>query len=156
MSVIKSLSFTSVPKLQNDPIRARRERLVERLREQKELVSNPSIVRTTQRIVRKDGAKTIVEIQQKVRPWWRADEKGQVVFFIRIGWRLLEFEKGKAGVVVGATDAEGGACVRDQYFTQDVGATIYQQLGIPLDVVFTSTDGRPISSWMGKPIAEIV
>jgi len=104
MSVIKSLSFTSVPKIQNDPSRARRERLLERLREQKELVSNPSIVRTTQRIVRKDGAKTIVEIQQKVRPWWRSDEKGQVVFFIRIGWRLLEFEKGKAGVVVGAKE----------------------------------------------------
>jgi hypothetical protein len=104
MSVIKSLSFTSVPKIQNDPSRARRERLVERLREQKELVSNPSIVRTNQRIVRKDGAKTIVEIQQKVRPWWRSDEKGQVVFFIRIGWRLLEFEKGKAGVVVGAKE----------------------------------------------------
>jgi Protein of unknown function (DUF1501) len=62
----------------------------------------------------------------------------------------------KGGVVVGATDAEGGACVRDQYFTQDVGATLYQQLGIPLDVVFTSTDGRPIPSWVGKPIAEIV
>jgi hypothetical protein len=104
MSVIKPLSFTSVPKIQNDPSRARRERLVERLREQKELVSNPSIVRTNQRIVRKDGAKTIVEIQQKVRPWWRSDEKGQVVFFIRIGWRLLEFEKGKAGVVVGAKE----------------------------------------------------
>jgi hypothetical protein len=62
----------------------------------------------------------------------------------------------KPGVVVGATDAEGGACVRDQYFTQDVGATLYQQLGIPLDVVFTSSDGRPINSWVGKPIAEIV
>jgi hypothetical protein len=62
----------------------------------------------------------------------------------------------KAGVVVGATDAEGGTCVRDQYFTQDVGATLYQQLGIPLDVVFTSTDGRPIPSWVGKPIREII
>lgn len=62
----------------------------------------------------------------------------------------------KPGVVVGATDAEGGSCVRDQYFTQDVGATLYQQLGIPLDVVFTSADGRPIPSWVGKPIREIV
>jgi len=62
----------------------------------------------------------------------------------------------KPGVVVGATDAEGGACVRDQYFTQDVGATLYQQLGIPLDMVFATTDGRPIPSWVGKPIAEIV
>jgi len=62
----------------------------------------------------------------------------------------------KPGVVVGATDAEGGACVRDQYFTEDVAATLYQQLGIPLDAVFTTSDGRPTHFWVGKPIAQIV
>lgn len=62
----------------------------------------------------------------------------------------------KSGVVVGATDGEGGTCVRDQYFTEDVAATLYQQLGIPLDTVFTASDGRPIPFWVGKPIREIV
>jgi hypothetical protein len=32
------------------------------------------------------------------------DEKGQVVFFVRIGWKPLEFEKGKAGVVAGTME----------------------------------------------------
>jgi uncharacterized protein (DUF1501 family) len=62
----------------------------------------------------------------------------------------------KPGVVVGATDGEGGFCVRDQYFTEDVAATLYQQLGIPLDTVFTTADGRPVHFWVGKPIKQIV
>ncbi len=62
----------------------------------------------------------------------------------------------RPGVVVGATDAEGGACVRDQYFTEDVAATLYRQLGVPLDTVFTTADGRPVHFWVGKPISQIV
>jgi len=30
--------------------------------------------------------------------------QGQVVFFVRIGWKPLEFEKGKAGVVAGTME----------------------------------------------------
>ena len=104
MSIMKSLTFTAVPKIQNDPARTRRERLVSRLQEQKELVANPSLVRTVQRTVKKDGVRTVVETQQKLRPWWRTDEKGQVIFFVRVGWKLIEFEKGKAGVVAGSME----------------------------------------------------
>lgn len=104
MSFMKSLTLTVIPKIQNDPARTRRERLVSRLQEQKELISNPSLVRTVQRSVKKDGLKTIVETRQKVRPWWRMDEKGQVVFFIPLGWKPIEFEKGKAGVIAGSME----------------------------------------------------
>jgi uncharacterized protein (DUF1501 family) len=62
----------------------------------------------------------------------------------------------KPGVVVGATDGEGGTCVKDQVFTEDVAATIYRQLGIPLDTVFTTSDGRPVHFWVGKPITQLV
>lgn len=62
----------------------------------------------------------------------------------------------KSGVVVGATDAEGGTCARDQYFTEDVAATLYRQLGVPLDTIFRSSDGRPIHFWLGRPIPELV
>jgi hypothetical protein len=72
--------------------------------EQKELISNLSLVRTVHRTVKKDGVRTVVETQQRVRPWWQTDEKGQVVFFVRIGWKLLEFEKGKTGVLAGTTE----------------------------------------------------
>ena len=101
---MKSLSVTAAPKASHDPVRTRRERLVAHLLEQKELISNPSLVRTVQRTVKKDGVRTVVEVQQRVRPWWRTDEKGQVVLFVRIGWMLLEFEKGKTGVLAGAME----------------------------------------------------
>ncbi len=104
MSFMKSLTLTAAPKVNRDPVRNRRERLIARLQEQKELISNPSLVRTVQRTVKRDGVRTVVETQQRVRPWWRMDEKGQVVFFVRIGWMLLEFDKGKTGIVAGSMD----------------------------------------------------
>ena len=104
MSFMKSLTLTAAPNANHDPVRSRRERLVAHLQEQKELTSNPSLVRTTQRTVKKEGIRTVVEVQHRVRPWWRRDEKGQVVLFVRIGWMLLEFEKGKTGVLAGSTE----------------------------------------------------
>ncbi len=35
-----------------------------------------------------------------IRPWWRTDEKGQVVLFAGIGRMLIEFEKGKMGMLI--------------------------------------------------------
>jgi Cu/Ag efflux protein CusF len=35
-------------------------------------------------------------------PWWRTDEKAEVVFFARLGWKPIEFEKVKAGVIAGS------------------------------------------------------
>ncbi len=80
MSFMKSLTLTAAPGVNRDPVRNRRERLIARLQEQKELISNPSLVRTVQRTVKKDGVPTVNETQQKIRPWWHTDE------IVRIGW----------------------------------------------------------------------
>jgi hypothetical protein len=48
------------------------------------------------------------------------------------------------GAVLGRTDDEGGQSTRDEYFTKDIAATIYTKLGIPLDLITTTPDGRPI------------
>jgi hypothetical protein len=48
------------------------------------------------------------------------------------------------GAVLGRTDEEGGQPTRDEYYTQDIAATIYTKLGIPLDLITTTPDGRPI------------
>jgi uncharacterized protein (DUF1501 family) len=58
------------------------------------------------------------------------------------------------GHVLGATDAEGGTVVRDQYLTEDIATTIYSKLGIPPDLVVQSPDDRPIRLIEGKPIKE--
>jgi hypothetical protein len=37
-------------------------------------------------------------------PWWKADASGQVVMSVKFGARPIEFEKGKAGIVVGSKE----------------------------------------------------
>jgi hypothetical protein len=56
------------------------------------------------------------------------------------------------GSVLGATDGEGGVPIRDEYFTRDIGATIYAKLGIPLDLITMTADGRPMLLSDGQPI----
>jgi hypothetical protein len=58
------------------------------------------------------------------------------------------------GTVLGRTDDEGGRPTHDEYRTEDVAATVYSKLGIPLDLVTYSSDGRPIRLNEGRPIRE--
>ena len=58
------------------------------------------------------------------------------------------------GSVLGKTDEEGGVPTRDEYFSEDIAATIYTKLGIPLDLTTTTPDGRPIRLNEGRPIRE--
>ena len=58
------------------------------------------------------------------------------------------------GSVLGKTDDEGGRPVDHEYFTEDVAATIYTKLGIPLDLVTMTPDGRPIRLNEGRVIKE--
>jgi hypothetical protein len=58
------------------------------------------------------------------------------------------------GAVLGRTDEEGGRPTHNEYFTEDVAATIYGKLGIPLDLITHTPDGRPIRLNEGRPIRE--
>ena len=58
------------------------------------------------------------------------------------------------GSVVGRTDAEGGQPIDSPYYPEDVAATIYAKLGIPLDLMLRTPDGRPIRMNEGQPIRE--
>src|SRR5215207_1234339 len=55
MPVLKSLAFTALPKSANDPVLARRAKVVDRLEEQKRLLDDPNLVRTVQRSALVDG-----------------------------------------------------------------------------------------------------
>ena len=74
------------------------------MEDQKSLLKDPAYVRVVQRWKKQDGERVLVERRLPVRPWWRIDEKGQVVFFVRLGWKPIEFEKGKAGIVAGSME----------------------------------------------------
>lgn len=60
------------------------------------------------------------------------------------------------GAVLGATDAQGERPVRNEYRTDDIAATIYHKLGLPLDLVVHSPDGRPVQLIDSAPIREWV
>ena len=60
------------------------------------------------------------------------------------------------GSVIGATDDEGGQPIRNQYFSEDIVATIYHKLGLPLDLHVQAPDGRPVRLIEGNLIREWV
>jgi hypothetical protein len=61
-----------------------------------------------------------------------------------------------AGTLLGATDPQGERVTRNEYSTDDVAATIYTKLGLPLELIVDAPDGRPIRLIEGKPIREWV
>jgi hypothetical protein len=63
----------------------------------------------------------------------------------------------RAGLAVGQTDALGEQPTEAPYYTEDVAATIYDRLGIPLDTTHHTPDGRPIQiNYDGRLIREFV
>ncbi|MFN0055187.1 MAG: DUF1501 domain-containing protein [Planctomycetales bacterium] len=58
------------------------------------------------------------------------------------------------GLVLGATDDEGGFPVSHEYTTEQVVATIYEKIGLPLDTTVQASDGRPIRLIEGEPVRE--
>jgi uncharacterized protein DUF6641 len=104
MPVLKSLSFTTLAKTGNDPVQQRRAKFVAKLEEQKLLLKDPNHVRTVQRWTKVDGQRQATTKQQAVRPWWKTDPAGQVVMSVKFGAKPIEFEKGKAGIVVPSKD----------------------------------------------------
>ncbi|MFO1093352.1 MAG: DUF1501 domain-containing protein [Planctomycetaceae bacterium] len=59
------------------------------------------------------------------------------------------------GAVLGATDDEGSKPISHEYLSENVASTIYQKIGLPLDLVATAPDGRPVQLLEGHgPIKE--
>jgi hypothetical protein len=58
------------------------------------------------------------------------------------------------GAVLGATDDQGERPTRNEYTTDDIAATIYSKLGLPLDLIAHAPDGRPIRLIEGRVIRE--
>ena len=58
------------------------------------------------------------------------------------------------GAVLGATDDQGERPIRNEYRTDDIAATIYSKLGLPLDLTVMTADGRPVLLNEGHVIRE--
>ena len=104
MNTLKSLTFTTVPKIGANPVLDRRAKTMERLEEQKLLLNDPTYKRTVRTSVKKDGERIAVEKQQRVSAWWRSVPNGTYAFFIRAGFEPIEFDKGKTAIAVPSLD----------------------------------------------------
>jgi hypothetical protein len=63
----------------------------------------------------------------------------------------------KTGCVVGETNALAEQPIDAPYFTEDVAATIYDRLGIPLNTTHHTPDGRPVQvNYEGRVIRELI
>ena len=110
MSVLKSLTFIQAPaKLSSDPKLRRRQRLIDRIEQQRKLADDPNFTVTVRRWIKDaNGVKQPVDRQKRIKPWWKTDETGRLVLVLKNGLKTMEIEKGKPGIVVGAqTRLEG-------------------------------------------------
>jgi hypothetical protein len=63
----------------------------------------------------------------------------------------------KTGEVVGSTNPLGEFVIDSPVTPQDLAATIYHALGIPLHTWYRSQDGRPIELVpTGKPVSQLI
>lgn len=103
--ILKTLTFTEAPaNAGRDPVLARRQKLVDRLEEQINLVKNPNFAPKVKRwITDEAGNRKLTETTKRVTPWWLTDQKGDVYLTVKSGLKRLEFEKGKSAIKVGAS-----------------------------------------------------
>jgi hypothetical protein len=87
MTALKSLTFTTLPKIGANRVMDRRAKIIERLEEQKQLLSNPNYRRLVRTSEKKDGKRVPVEKQQRVLPWWRSVQNGNLRIFYSRGFQ---------------------------------------------------------------------
>ena len=104
MSALRSLTFTTIPKIGANPTFDRRRKIVALLEEQKLLLKDSNYTGRVRTWVKKDGQLTPVDKQQRVLPWWRVNADGSYVLFVRSGSKAIEFEKGKNVIAVPSFD----------------------------------------------------
>ncbi len=104
-SILKSLTFVPQPKINSDPLIIKRERIVSRLEDQKRLLADPTFVRRVKRWERREsGEKVLIEKPLRTSKWWQTDQNGTCLLTVKLGSKRIEFEKGKAAIVVPSID----------------------------------------------------
>jgi hypothetical protein len=105
MKVLKSLTFGVMNRGSQNPVLARRAKLIHRLEQQKRLAQDANFAVTVSKWLRNDaGTRELVRLQKRIRPWWREDVLGTVGLTVRYGAKAIEFEKGKTAIVVPRKD----------------------------------------------------
>ena len=110
MTTLNGLTFAAMPRLNGlTPQQKRRNKLIAHLQEQ--LAMATAAVGGTVHIVKKrrweyggDGQKHLVEVDKRLKQWWRLGADGKLLFVVRYGAKAIEFEKGKDAIVLTDVD----------------------------------------------------
>jgi len=94
MSALKALNFVAVPKqAANDPVQARRNKLITQLEQQRELAKDENYVVKRQKWVKQeDGGKQLDDLPKRVKRWWRVDGAGNCLLILRAALNAKRLE----------------------------------------------------------------
>ena len=108
MSMLKGFSFTAAPRAatQLTPEEVRRNKLIAHLQEQRaiaqaETAGEQHVVMRRRWQLTPTGEKHRVEVEKRLKRWWTTQADGQLLLTVRWGSRVIEWERGKAAIVVG-------------------------------------------------------
>ena len=106
MSFLQTLTLV---KQSNNPqlssLERKKRKLVQRISEQIELAKNPSFAPTIKkRVKRDDGTTAVVDVQKRMKRWWKTTANGAVELTLRDGNRVLELAKGKDAIALASKD----------------------------------------------------
>jgi len=106
MSFLQTLTLvkqTSNPQLSS--LERKKRKLVQRISEQIELAKNPLFAPTIKkRVKRDDGTTAVVDVQKRMKRWWKTTANGAVELTLRDGNRVLELAKGKDAIALASKD----------------------------------------------------
>ena len=106
MSFLQTLTLV---KQSNNPqlssLERKKRKLVQRISEQIELAKNPSFAPTIKkRVKRDDGTTAVVDVQKRMKRWWKTTANGEVELTLRDGNSVLELAKGKDAIALASKD----------------------------------------------------
>ena len=131
MTVLNTLKFVAFnPLTNNNPIAARRRKLVAKIDEQLKLVTDAEYTpMKTKWVTDSEGNQNKVEVAKRVKRWWSASVDGKINLVVRYGSKPLEFAKGKNAIEL-ASEAEVETTLtklREAVETGELDALIEQQ-----------------------------
>ena len=102
--ILKSFTFVTQPKPSSDPLIIKRERIIARLEDQKKLLADPTFVRTIKRWERKENGEKVLIDKPLGLPSGGSLIRAALLMTVKVGSKRIEFEKGKAAIVVGSLE----------------------------------------------------
>ncbi len=106
MTLLKGLTFTSVVRTNAvTPEQHRRNKLIAHLQEQlaiarADVAGSVHVVRKRRWEHTESGEKHLIEVNKRLKRWWSKAADDKIVLGVRWGSKCMEFEKGKAGIVI--------------------------------------------------------